>query len=392
MWLFNQYHEAIATRWCRRSRPTPAARESSSPGASIGAFNALAMVCRYPQLFRAGDLHERDVPHGEVHRRVQRRPLLLARRCTSCRGWRARSSTCCASGSSSWPPAPVAGRTSGSRGRSANVLGEQGDPQPGRRLGPGVRPRLADLVEDAPDLRGRDRRMTADAWRRRSTGSWRRLATTSSGSWRSRRWRRRSGSRVPAGRAAAELVERLYREARRRRHPARSTPTTAASSSSVGPPVRPARHGCCSTRTTTSSRPATQDAWSSDPWTLTERDGRWYGAWSGGLQGQPRHAPHRAARAARRRRRLAGGPDASCARARRRCRPAGWSGSSPRRARAVRGRRHRRRGHRQRRGGRPDGDDQPAGDRQRPRDRADAGRTRALRACTGGRRPMRWPR
>ena len=51
MWLFNAFHDRPSpTRSCRRSTPTPAARSrSSSAGASIGAFNALAMVCRYPR-------------------------------------------------------------------------------------------------------------------------------------------------------------------------------------------------------------------------------------------------------------------------------------------------------------------------------------------------------
>lgn len=50
-WLFNQYHQAIA------EEVVPAIHADSSPqdvvvaGASIGAFNALAVLCRYPHLF-----------------------------------------------------------------------------------------------------------------------------------------------------------------------------------------------------------------------------------------------------------------------------------------------------------------------------------------------------
>jgi esterase/lipase superfamily enzyme len=54
MWLFNQYHQAIA------NEVVPAIHaDSAGPqpivagGASIGAFNSLAMVCRYPHLFTA---------------------------------------------------------------------------------------------------------------------------------------------------------------------------------------------------------------------------------------------------------------------------------------------------------------------------------------------------
>jgi esterase/lipase superfamily enzyme len=53
LWLFNQYHEAIA------SEVVPAIHADSGPneiivtGSSIGAFNALASLCRFPHLFRA---------------------------------------------------------------------------------------------------------------------------------------------------------------------------------------------------------------------------------------------------------------------------------------------------------------------------------------------------
>lgn len=53
MWLFNQYHQAIA------EEVVPAIHADSSPqsvvlaGASIGAFNSFAMICRYPHLFSA---------------------------------------------------------------------------------------------------------------------------------------------------------------------------------------------------------------------------------------------------------------------------------------------------------------------------------------------------
>lgn len=52
-WLFNQFQQAVA------EEVVPAIHADSGPssvivaGASIGAFNALALVCRYPDLFRA---------------------------------------------------------------------------------------------------------------------------------------------------------------------------------------------------------------------------------------------------------------------------------------------------------------------------------------------------
>ena len=53
MWLLNQFHHAV------RQEVVPAIHADSSPqsvvlaGASIGAFNSFAMICRYPHLFSA---------------------------------------------------------------------------------------------------------------------------------------------------------------------------------------------------------------------------------------------------------------------------------------------------------------------------------------------------
>jgi esterase/lipase superfamily enzyme len=55
MWLFNQYHHAI------RHEVVPAIRADTggdetpiiATGASIGAFNSLAVLCRFPDVFRA---------------------------------------------------------------------------------------------------------------------------------------------------------------------------------------------------------------------------------------------------------------------------------------------------------------------------------------------------
>lgn len=53
MWLFNQYHEAIAAEVVPAVHADSGAHEIIATGSSIGAFNALASLCRYPHLFRA---------------------------------------------------------------------------------------------------------------------------------------------------------------------------------------------------------------------------------------------------------------------------------------------------------------------------------------------------
>jgi esterase/lipase superfamily enzyme len=53
MWLFNQYHDAIASEVVPAIHADTGGHEIVAAGSSIGAFNALAMVCRYPHLFRA---------------------------------------------------------------------------------------------------------------------------------------------------------------------------------------------------------------------------------------------------------------------------------------------------------------------------------------------------
>ncbi len=53
MWLFNQYHEAIASEVVPAIQADTGGHEIIAAGASIGAFNALACICRYPHLFRA---------------------------------------------------------------------------------------------------------------------------------------------------------------------------------------------------------------------------------------------------------------------------------------------------------------------------------------------------
>jgi esterase/lipase superfamily enzyme len=55
MWLFNQFHQCVINEVVPAIRADMAGDTSPvvAAGASIGAFNALAMVCRYPETFRA---------------------------------------------------------------------------------------------------------------------------------------------------------------------------------------------------------------------------------------------------------------------------------------------------------------------------------------------------
>jgi len=80
---------------------------------------------------------------------------------------------------------------------------------------------------------------------------------------------------VPAGREAAELVERLYRELGV--DDIRLLDADDGSVVVVGRTVGPAGAPTVLLYAHYDVQPAgDEDAWSSDPWTLTEREGRWY--------------------------------------------------------------------------------------------------------------------
>jgi esterase/lipase superfamily enzyme len=52
-WLFNAYHHAIAEEVMPAIHADSAPQPAIVAGASIGAFNALALICRFPHLFGA---------------------------------------------------------------------------------------------------------------------------------------------------------------------------------------------------------------------------------------------------------------------------------------------------------------------------------------------------
>ena len=134
--------------------------------------------------------------------------------------------------------------------------------------------------------------------------------------------------------------------------------------------------------------PLGEDAWTSPIWELTERDGRWYGRGVGGLQGQHRHAPHRAAGAQAGRRRLP---------VRRQAHLRGLRGAGHRRPGGVRARERRpaarrrdpRRRHRQLRRRRADAHEHAARHDQRRRHACAGSPARCTPACSAGRRPTR---
>ncbi len=121
-------------------------------GASIGAFNALAVLCRFPEvvshavgmsgtydleqfvgpdagdaLFFATPLYFLPGLDGPILDMLRQRFAILA------------------SGEGRWENIEHSWRL-------AEVMGAQGDPQPRRPLGARVRPRLADLAPDAAAL------------------------------------------------------------------------------------------------------------------------------------------------------------------------------------------------------------------------------------------------
>ena len=132
MWLSNQYHHAVlGTRSCPRSGPTWAAprRRSSRRAPRSGRSTPLAVLCRFPDVFRAavGMSGTYRIQRFFDGRSSPDLVLRLAGR-TSSPAWTASSWTAAAAGSRSSPPARGRGRTSASRGTAGNALGRKGVP------------------------------------------------------------------------------------------------------------------------------------------------------------------------------------------------------------------------------------------------------------------------
>ena len=151
-WLFNQFQQAIAPRWCPPStRTRRAARGHRRRGVDRGVQLAgadLPLAAAVP----GGHLHERHLRTSRSSSAASPTTSTSPRRCTSCPGSTGRSSTACASGSSTSPRDRGAGRTSASPGGRPRSSARRACPT-GSTTGARIRSRLADVVGDAADLR-----------------------------------------------------------------------------------------------------------------------------------------------------------------------------------------------------------------------------------------------
>ena len=119
LWLLNQFHEFV--RW----EVVPAihadlggqAIDVITAGASIGAFNAVATLCRYPDVFAAAIGMSGSYQIDRFYGEAWNQDLDFSPRCSSCPACRARSWTASASAGSSSPPARASGKTSANPGR-----------------------------------------------------------------------------------------------------------------------------------------------------------------------------------------------------------------------------------------------------------------------------------
>jgi esterase/lipase superfamily enzyme len=154
MWLLKQFHEFV--RWeavpAIHADLGGASLDVITTGASIGAFNAVAVLCRYPDVFGAAigmsgsyrierfydEAWSQDLYYsaplqflpgleGAHLDRLRQRRVILA------------------SGEGEWEEI-------GSSWQMAAALGGQGHPQPGGQLGPAVGAPVAHLARDAPPV------------------------------------------------------------------------------------------------------------------------------------------------------------------------------------------------------------------------------------------------
>ena len=153
MWLLNQFQEAV--RW----EVVPAihadlggqALDVIAAGASIGAFNSVAVLCRYPDVFGAaigmsGSYRiERFYDEAWSQDLFYSAPLQFLPGLDGAQLGRLRERrVILASGEGDWEDI-------GSSWQMAGVLGD-GHPQPGGQLGPAVAARVAHLARDAPPV------------------------------------------------------------------------------------------------------------------------------------------------------------------------------------------------------------------------------------------------
>ena len=275
-WLFNQFQQAsrnevVPAIHADCGGPHPA---SSSPGASIGAFNSLALICRWPDRFAAAvcmsgtydierfvggftdDLYFSSPLHFLPDLEGPQLELLRSR------------FVYLPSGSGKWEDV-------GESWRAADVLGSKGFPTGSTtgaptttttgRPGGGCCRRTSSRPCDATtSLRpsGPGCRVRGTTWR-----DW----------WRCGRSPTPRSSRPRSARGRPPRWPRLFADAGV--DGVRQIETADGSLAVIGhspAPVRRARR-CSSTPTTTCSRPVTSLRGAPSPWALTERDGRWYG-------------------------------------------------------------------------------------------------------------------
>ena len=151
MWLLNQFHECIANEVVPAIHSDLGGHQPPivTAGASIGAFNALAVMCRYPQAFgvaigMSGTYKLERFFEGEFnHDLYVASPVhFLPDPGGAAAGDAAARLAILASGQGAWEDVSESW-LAGERAR------EQGHPQPGGPMGTRVGPRMADLVQDA---------------------------------------------------------------------------------------------------------------------------------------------------------------------------------------------------------------------------------------------------
>ena len=157
LWLLNQFHECI--RW--EVVPAIHADLGGQPmdvittGASIGAFNAVAALCRYPDAFAAAIGMSGTYGIDRFYEGAWTEDLYFASPLQFLPGLQGpqldelrQRFAVLACGAGDWEDPGESWRI------AAGARGER-DPQPGGQLGPGIQARLAHLAPDAPAVSAR---------------------------------------------------------------------------------------------------------------------------------------------------------------------------------------------------------------------------------------------